>query len=308
MAESAAAQTAWVDTQSPCPHPWSPEVCPVCAAWHGDPPGPFDRPGRAEAALEAAALAEQLQGCRGVTRIALRGGELLLRPEALALLTAARRLAPQVELWSSGGHLARPGVAQALRKAGATAVTVGLWGDSAEGHDYATGVPGAFARAIAGLKAARQAGLRTAVVAPLLRPTFRNLPQLMQKSLALGIDGAVLWAPAGLDRAQHPLLAPIAAMGPYVDAAARLLAAAQKSCAVLGVAPCALGATAAALDLSGVAQPQLLRSPGGPCGACSWRERCGGQTPARQRLHGWVGLSPRRDPPAPLPAGRTAGP
>jgi MoaA/NifB/PqqE/SkfB family radical SAM enzyme len=267
----------------------------VCAPWQGELDQAFERPGRVEAALSAAEVGALLQAQRGADKIALRGGELLLRPEALELLTAARRLAPQVELWSSGGHLARPGVAQALRQAGATAVAIGLWGDSAEGHDYATGVPGSFARAIAGLKAARQAGLRTAVVAPLLRPTYRNLPQLMQKSLALAIDGALLWAPAGPDRTQHPLLAPIASMGPYVDAAARVLAAGQKSFGVIGVAPCSLGSVAAALDLTPTAQPQLGRSKGAPCQSCSWAERCPGQSNPRIQLHGWVGLSPRRD-------------
>lgn len=292
---NATATIAWIDTESPCPHPWSPDVCPVCAPWQGELDQGFERPSRTQPGLSAAEVAGLLHAQRGAEKLALRGGELLLRPEALELLTAARRLAPQVELWSSGGHLARPGVAQALRQAGATAVVIGLWGDSAEGHDYATGVPGSFARAIAGLKAARQAGLRTAVVAPLLRPTYRNLPQLMQKSLALGIDGALLWAPAGPDRSQHPLLAPVASMGPYVDAAAKVLAAGQKSCGVIGVAPCSLGPIAATLDLTASAQPHLGRSKGAPCQTCSWAGRCAGQTNPRIQLHGWVGLSPRRD-------------
>lgn len=291
----AAATTIWIDTASPCPHPWSPDVCPVCAPWRGELDQAFERPGRVESGISAAEVEALLHAHRGADKLALRGGELLLRPEALELLTAARRLAPQVELWSSGGHLARPGVAQALRQAGATAVVIGLWGDSAESHDYATGVPGSFARAIAGLKAARQAGLRSSVVAPLLRPTYRNLPQLMQKSLALGIDGALLWAPAGPDRSQHPLLAPLASMGPYVDAAARVLAAGQKSFGVIGVAPCSLGPAAAALDLTIAAQPQLGRSKGAPCQDCTWTERCPGQSKPRIQLHGWVGLSPRRD-------------
>lgn len=300
-----AAPQAWVDTQSPCPHPWSQAVCPLCARWQGEPAGPFEVAGRREAALSAAELAKAWQVHRGAEKIALRGGELLLRPEALELLAAARQLAPRVELWSSGGYVARPGVAAALRKAGATALAIPLWGDSAEGHDYACGVPGSFARAIAGLKAARQAGLRTLLVAPLLRPTYRNLASLIQKSLALGIDGALLWAPAGPDRAQHPLLAPLAAMGPYVDAAARILAAAQKSCGVIGVAPCALGPAAAALDLTPLAQPGLAHVRGAPCQACLWAPRCQGQSGPRVQLHGWVGLGPRSDAPPAADSGNS---
>lgn len=228
-------------------------------------------------------------------KLVLRGGELLLRPEALELLAAARRAAPQVELWSNGAALARPGAAQTVRRAGATAVAIGLWGDSPESHDYATGVPGSFARAIAGLKAARAAGLRTAVIAPLLRPTYRNLPSLIQKSLPLGIDAALLWAPPGPDRTDHPLLAPLATMGPYVDAAVRVLHAAGKGCAVLGVAPCALGATAAGADLSLLAQPDRSAVRGGPCANCSWRDHCSGQSTGRVQLHGWTGLVARTD-------------
>lgn len=272
----------------------------MCAPWAGDELPSFDGVGAQSPRLTAGELLQTLPPSAG--KLVLRGGELLQRPEALDLLAAARQIASQVELWSNGAALARPGVASAIRRAGATAVAIGLWGDSPESHDYATGVPGSFARAIAGLKAARQGGLRTAVIAPLLRPTYRSLPALLQKSLPLGIDAALLWAPAGPDRANHPLLAPIAAMGPYVDAAVRILAAAGKGCAVLGMAPCSLGPAAAAAEIASLAQPNRAAVRGLACQECSWRGVCAGQTAGRVRLHGWTGLLARRD--APTAAGQ----
>ncbi len=297
---AAAPAVAWIDSGSPCPHPWSPAVCPVCSPWTEGAAEPFDRAGAQTAQLTAAQVLQALPA--EASKIVLRGGELLQRPEALELLTAARRIAPQVELWSNGAALARPGVVQAIRRAGATAVAIGLWGDSPESHDYATGVPGSFARAIAGLKAARQGGLRTAVIAVLLRPTYRGLPSLLQKSLPLGIDAALLWAPPGPDRTAHPLLAPMAAIGPYVDAGVRILAAAGKGCAVLGIAPCALATAAAAAEISPLAQPDRRAARGAPCAACTWRDHCAGQPPLRAQLHGWTGLVARKD--APVLTGR----
>ena len=255
--------------------------------------GSFELGGAQGARLTAQQLVQALPQATG--KLVLRGGELLQRPEALEILAAARRAAPQVELWSNGAPLARSGAAQTVRRAGATAVAIGLWGDSPESHDYATGVPGSFARAIAGLKAARAAGLRTALIAPLLRPTYRNIPSLLQKSLALGIDAALLWAPPGPDRTEHPLLAPLAAMGPYVDAGLRILRASGKNGAVLGFLPCALDAPAAAADLSHLAQPQRLAVRAPACAGCTWSASCPGQTLGRAQLHGWTGLVGRTD-------------
>lgn len=242
----------------------------------------------------------------GATEIELRDGEILLRPEALDLLSQARRDgARKLSVWTAGALLARPGTAEAVRKAGATQVVVGLFGDSAAAHDYVTATPGHFARVLAGMQASRKAGLSVWVVAPLLRPTFRGLPLMVQKVIPGGVTGVRLWAPGGPDRVQHPLLAPLAVMAQTVRHAAHLLATAGRGCAIDQVPACLLGDVAEfAPPLprynarhNGQREPPAIGEFGPACEQCAWRSGCAGQTVDRARLHGWVGLDARMDPP-----------
>ena len=133
-----------IDTCSACEHPWPAGVCPLCA------PGPM-----VASASPAAPVASDDEVASAVLRgvamapplVVLRGGEWLLRENALDLLTACRQSGVRrVEAWTAGPLLARPRFAQALARSGATEVGVVLFGDTAEGHDYVAATPGHFQR------------------------------------------------------------------------------------------------------------------------------------------------------------------
>ncbi len=252
----------------------------------------------------------------GATALVLHGGEVLSRPEALDLVVAARQRGVQhLCVWTSGTLLARPRVASALRHAGVTQVVLPLWGDTASGHDHVAAMDGHFQRILAALQACRAAKLETVVLAPVLRPTLRGLPALVQKAVPAGVTGMYLWAPPGPDRETHPLLAPLQLAAPYVQAAARLLTTAQRDCQIEGLPPCLLGDHASRLVQRTLAVdarvPQPLPLPaaapdaaprdaqhGPPCTSCTWRPVCPGLASYRATAHGWATMSARSDPPA----------
>jgi hypothetical protein len=239
-------------------------------------------------------------------RLVLRGGDLLRRPEALSLLALARKVAPEVEVWTGAVAMARPEVAAAVRKAGATAVGLPLYGDSAAAHDWLAGQSGHFQRTLKAVQVARAAGLQVVVLAPVLRPTFRNLQGLMQKCIPAGVFGVRLLAPDGPDQPTHPLLVPHAMSGPHLRAALTVAKAGKLAVWSWRLPPCILGDFAASqLDTSPNAAPVGAATEAadayeyGPlCDQCSWHSRCPGISSARAAGHGWVGLMPRQDSPA----------
>lgn len=282
-------------TGSSCPHPFISVACPICRG--------TDAPGRTEALATADAVAAALDEAKGQPEIWLRDGDLLTRPEALELLQHARQSSPSVELWTSGLMLSRPGVVEAVLRAGVTTIALPLYGDSADSHDWVTGQPGHFQRVIAGLKRVRALGGNTAVIAPLLRPTFRGLPLLVQKSQALHVSAFRFVALPGPDRVGMPLLPSLEMAAPYLRQALTMTAAAKRRASVLDVPPCLLGDRAALVAKE--AAPTVLaegaqahaREHGPQCEACTWRGQCRGLlTPTAQRF-GWAGITARTDAP-----------
>jgi hypothetical protein len=254
-------------------------------------------------AAQAVEVLIQAQTSTSPQRLVLRGGDLLRRPEALSLLALARKVAPEVEVWTGAVAMARPEVAAAVRKAGATAVGLPLYGDSAAAHDWLAGQPGHFQRTLKAVQVARAAGLQVVILAPVLRPTFRNLQGLMQKCLPAGVFGVRLLAPDGPDQPTHPLLVPHAMSGPHLRAALTVAKAGKLAVWTWRLPPCILGEFAAsqseaspiAAGDTAVATDDLAYEYGPLCDQCSWHSRCPGISNARAAGHGWVGLMPRQD-------------
>lgn len=278
-------------TGSPCSHPWPGLACPLCRT---------DLTGGREAALSSADAVAALAGAAEVT---LRDGDLLQRPEALDIVSAFRGAgARQVELWTTGVMLARPGVAEAVLRAGVTVLAAPLWGDSAESHDWIVGQPGHFLRTIAGLKRVRALGGRTVVVVPLLRPTFRTLPQLVQKSLPLDVSGFRFVTLPGPDRSAQPLLPSLELAAPYLRSAVHMAATAKRSVEVVDVTPCLLGDRASSVTWTGEPRVALgasatAREQGPPCAGCTWGALCPGLPTATTARYGWGSLAGRTDAP-----------
>ena len=277
---------AILDTGSPCRHFGDGPHCPLC--------GTAAVGGWLDAARSVPEVDSAIAAARagGATVLVLRGGDLLQRPEALDIL--ARTAGPgraDIEVWTAGRALARPGAADAVRAAGATRVAVVLYGDTAAAHDWVAGQAGAFQQALAALKRARAAGLGTTVLAAVVRPTYRQLGGLVQKALALQVDGFRFVRVDAPDRARHPLAAPPALAGPWVADAVKKAGAARRRVAIEGLPACVLGAAAPHID----AEPAGSGEFGRPCEACTWRPRCPGMPPCAAGAHGWTGVEGRTD-------------
>jgi MoaA/NifB/PqqE/SkfB family radical SAM enzyme len=103
----------------------------------------------------------------GVSTVSFVGGEPLLREDLCELVAAVDPGRSQAILFTNGWALAER--ARDLARAGLTSALVSLDAAGAAEHDARKGRPGAFDRAVAGIAAARRAGLLVGI-ASVLRP------------------------------------------------------------------------------------------------------------------------------------------
>lgn len=144
------------------------------------------RPDRDELSpAEGRALIDAL-GQAGVAALVLSGGEPLLRPDLVSLAAHAAAAGLHTAL-STNGTLLTPALARALGAAG-----VGYVGVSVDGlgptHDRVRGVAGAWTGALAGLNAARAAGLRVGLRFTLCRSTLADLDGVLDLMEAEDVD------------------------------------------------------------------------------------------------------------------------
>lgn len=142
-------------------------TCPHCYAAAVTSPSPTDLD-----TAEALDLLAQLAAC-GVRVVIFSGGEPLLRPDLFELLARARELgiAPQL---STNGTRIDAAVARRLAEVGVAYVGVSIDGVPSFNDAY-RGMEGGYDAALAGLRHARDAGLRTGLRTTL---TARNADQL----------------------------------------------------------------------------------------------------------------------------------
>lgn len=105
------------------------------------------------------------------------GGEPLLRRDLAALVqrAATRGLLPVI---GTNGALLRERCARELQTAGTAGVGISLDSASAEFHDELRGAPGAWKRAMRGIRVAREAGLTVSLHATLFERNRRELGAL----------------------------------------------------------------------------------------------------------------------------------
>ena len=135
---------------------------------------------------ELTALAAWLHRRCGLTKIKITGGEPLVRDGITDFVTALTRLddAPEISLTTNGTHLAP--LAAPLKRAGLARVNVSL--DTPDAERFKTLTGGDVHKTIAGIHAARDAGLTPIKLnAVLRRNTYRqDVPELLD--LAADLD------------------------------------------------------------------------------------------------------------------------
>ncbi len=125
---------------------------------------------------EGLALIDDLAGL-GVPVVLLSGGEPLLREDVFDLISHARDRGLRPSLSTNGTLIDEP-TARRLADVGAAYVGVSLDGLE-ETHDRFRGEPRAYRRALAGLRNARDAGLKTGIRFTVTRDNMGDLPRLL---------------------------------------------------------------------------------------------------------------------------------
>ena len=120
------------------------------------------------------------------------GGEPLLSRNFYALAFHAREVGLRTVI-STNGTLITPEVARLLAEAGIRYVGVSVDSSRPERHDEFRGVSGAYARALQGLKNARDAGLKTGLRITLTRDNWQDVPALLNLAVAENIPRFCLY-------------------------------------------------------------------------------------------------------------------
>lgn len=143
------------------------------------------RPGEELSLEEGVRLIDELAEMK-VPILIFTGGEPLLSRNFYALAFHAREVGLKTVI-STNGTLITPEVARLLSDAGIRYVGVSLDSSDPVRHDSFRGVPGAHARALQGLRNARDAGLKTGLRITLTRDNWQDVPSLLR----LAIDESI---------------------------------------------------------------------------------------------------------------------
>ena len=154
-----------------CPH------CYAAAAY---------RPSREDLdTAEAVALLDDMAAC-GVRVVIFSGGEPMLRPDLLELMTHAAEIGIAPQLSSNGVHVDEA-AAQKLATAGVAYVGISIDG-LREFNDAYRGMDGGFDAALRGLHCAKAAGMRTGLRMTLTSRNADQLQPLLEIACAAGVD------------------------------------------------------------------------------------------------------------------------
>lgn len=134
--------------------------------------------------------------------VAFVGGEPTLSESLLDAVSAARKAgAGWILVQTNARRLCYPDYARALRDAGVDALDVSLQGSTPAMHDYHTQVPGSMIQTVAGLRRAKENGLRLGVSTVVTRSNFRHLAEIARLARRLGAEAFQLAAAAPYGRA-----------------------------------------------------------------------------------------------------------
>ncbi len=238
----------------------------------------------------------------------LAGGEVLLRPDLLVLVSGMKEAGfRRIGVQTGGRILGASGAAAALRRAGLTDVALALHGD--EGiHDWLTRSPGAWKAARTAARAARTSGLNLRIHTVLTRSLLPGLSSFVEGLPAFGPSLVRL----ALVREEGAAITEARALVPRLGLLSEPLAAAIDRLQQLGIEPetrgvplCVLGGRrwAAADDeapmrIAHLPDERTDPSAAAPaCSVCSAASRCPKVPASYLRRFGSGELVPEGAPP-----------
>ena len=210
------------------------ERCRFCYAGCGDAPckgAPAALPGSALAegagrelsTAEAKRIIDLFRDEAKIPFFSFTGGEPLLRPDLEELAAYAISRGLRVNLITNGS-LAGPERAASLKAAGFDTAQVSLESPDPGIHDALCGVPGAFARTTAGIRALKAAGISVQTNSTVTRENRESLLRLPAFLKGLGVErfSMNLFIPSGRGLSESGLFVPYSEIGSLVDEVRRL--------------------------------------------------------------------------------------
>ncbi|MGZ6231017.1 MAG: heme b synthase [Syntrophales bacterium] len=117
--------------------------------------------------------------------IILTGGEPLLRSDIFEIAAYGNKKGLRMVM-ATNGTLVTEQIAGNMRRAGVKRVSISIDGLNAEMHDAFRNVAGAFAGALAGIKAMKKAGMEFQINTTITKANLNQLPGIMDLAVRLG--------------------------------------------------------------------------------------------------------------------------
>ena len=123
----------------------------------------------------------------GVTALAFSGGEPLTRKDFFEVASHAAERGLYVSVATNGTLLTKENV-QKLKQAKINYVEISIDGATAQTHDAFRGVPGAFEKAIKGLKTCVEADLCACIATTATKSNIEEMPQILELAEEVGAE------------------------------------------------------------------------------------------------------------------------
>ncbi len=250
---------------------------------------------------------------KGYRRLGFTGGEPLLRPDIIKIISLAKSIGFDfIRIQTNGIKLADKKFAERLVEAGLTVCKFSFMSDKAEIHDKLVGVKGAWKKAMFGLKNLKELKIRIGTNILINKLNFNRLPEIIYYFLEKGISNFVIIYPMyiGSMRENHLKLGTsLPEAEKYFISAIKLMEKAGLSGEILflNVPPCFLtGHESLAIGLERF--NTLVTDPSGNktdldesadkaklhasvCRSCSFKKKCMGVDKNYIDIWGWTGFN-----------------
>lgn len=145
-----------------------------------------------EPAPNELSLKEKLEVLRqldeaGVAAISFSGGEPLINRDFWIVAERAAKLGFYVSV-ATNGTLISQEVASRLKEIGVRYVEISLDSSRPEEHDEFRGIPGAWKRAVEGIKNSKRSGLSVGIATTVTKMNYERVPELVELAKELNVD------------------------------------------------------------------------------------------------------------------------
>jgi len=266
------------------------------------------------------AIARNIYAARkaGYSRLGLTGGEPLIRPDIIKVIALGKSVGfGFIRVQTNGIKLADPAFCRKLAQAGLTFCKFSFTTDREKEHDELVGVPGAFKKALAGLKNLRGLKIRVGTNILVNRRNYKRLPEIIKFYLGRGITNFVIISPvyigAMADNVEKLGVSLPECAAPFLKAVKTMEAAGlPDEILFLNTPPCFIkGRETLAIGLDSFntvvtdpdgrrtdldADAEAAKVKGPPCRSCALADKCRGADRHYIKFFGWAGFSPVKEP------------